>query len=116
MIKKVMRKLLGLVNGQDYKFPTAALCVDSQLSDDIVKRAERILRNNGYIVVKVINFTDAVDGNIDTMYLNMNRQIIEDADKVAGICIDDKATPESITAAIKYAKQKFVDTDFISFV
>ena len=50
------------------------------------------------------------------MYYNMNKQIIENADRVFGICVEKEDTPESITAAIKYAKQKFVDTDFISFV
>ena len=117
MIKKAMRKLQRLVTGQDYKFPTAALCIDSQLSDDIVKRAERILRHNGYIVIRVVDFYEADENSAEEyMYYNMNKQIIENADRVFGICTKNEDTPESITAAIKYAKQKFADTDFISFV
>ena len=116
MIKKVMRQLQRLATGRDYKFPIAALCIDSQLSDGIVKRAERILRHNGYIVIRVVDFCEEHENSIEYMYYNMNKQIIENADRVFGICDKKEDTPESITAAIKYAKQKFVDTDFINFV
>ena len=116
MIKKVMRKLQRLATGRDYKFPIAALCIDSQLSDDIVKRAERILRHNGYIVVRVADFCEEHENSMEYMCYNMNKQIIENADRVFGICVEKEDTPESITAAIKYAKQKFIDTDFINFV
>ena len=112
-------RLLKQSNQQEYNFPIAALCVNSEIEPDIVKRSERILRHDGYIVVKVINFTNKPDDNdLDIMYSNMNKQIIENADLVVGISIDNNsvAVPTDINLALKYAKQLHINTNILHFV
>lgn len=101
-----------------YVYPTAVLCVDTALGDDIIKRAEHILKHDGYIVIKVVNFKHSTaNENISDMYNSMDMQSIRNADVVIGVTIsNDNKFEDSIAEALQYAKDNYVTTDTMHFV
>lgn len=113
-----MRALLKEKHQNDYVYPTAVLCVDDVIGEDIIKRSEHILRHDGYIVIKVQNFKSGkVDDSVHEMYDNMDMQSIRNADIVVGVTTSrDGILEQSIEDALKYAKENYVMTNILHFV
>lgn len=117
MLKKLIQKL-NRFNG--YTYPTAALCIDSCISGDVVKRAEDLVRSEGYIVTKVIDFSNACNEEdaYTVMYNEMNIQIISNADLVFGISITkdgEFSTPKSVSVALVHAKSIGKPVEVLAF-
>ena len=116
----MMSKLKNLLkkNNDEYRYPTAALCLDSGLGKDIIQRSEHILKHAGYIVIKVINFKrNAGNDETSRMYDEMDMQVIRDADVVYGVYAEDTRTIEqSIQDALDYARENKKHVDMLHFV
>lgn len=117
MLKRLIRKLR---KRSDYNYPTAALCIDSCISSDIIKRAEDLVRKEGYIAMKVIDFNRVHDEEDEygIMYDKMNMQVISNADFVFGISVIENgefSTPKLVSTALVHAKSIGKPVEVLAF-
>ena len=115
-----MKKLMNLLkkNKEEYIYPTAALCVDSGLGENMIRRCEHILKHGGYVVIKVINFKrNAGNDETSRMYDEMDMQVIRNADVVYGVYTEDvNAVEQSIQDALDYARENKKHVEMLHFV
>ena len=114
-----MKKLLRLLKNDPYTYPKAVLCIDSDLDNAIINKAENIIKQKGFIVIRVVNFSDTIpeDDDIMRMCCDIDRQVIKNADIVYGIGTSiDCIVPKSIKDAIYYAIEIGKQVNMIHFI
>ena len=115
----MMKKLLRRLKSDDYVYPKAALCIDSDLDCGVINKAENIIKQKGFIVIRITNFstTNPTDDDMMRMCRDMDMQVIKHADIVYVIGTGiDCIVPKSIKDAIKYAIEMGKQVNMLHFI